>query len=112
MALHRPQQGSVCQVPQAYLAGRSPDSQQFAIPIQCDRARVIERLCQHAIDEVRINKPCVLRIHLRQVGVPNRQARQVETTQIAAQQPQQVYHVSRSACLLVGGPSAPVVEQP
>ena len=111
VALHRPQRRAVRHPPQPHLPGRRPRRQQRAVPAQRDRAGEIERFGQHGLGEVGVHQAGVLGIHLRQVGLPNRQAREVQPAQVAPQQPQQVDHVARPIALLRRAAAAPAVQQ-
>ena len=71
----------------------------------------VERLGQHRLGEVGVRQAGVLRLHLLQVGLPDRQPREVQPAQVAPQQPQQVDHVARPIALLRRRPTAPAVEQ-
>ncbi len=53
----------------------------------------------------------VLRLNLRQVGLPNRQASEVQTAQVATQQPQQVDRAARPIALFPMRAIAPTFEQ-
>ncbi len=58
-----------------------------------------------------VNQAGVLGIHLCQVSLPNCQARQVQTTQVAPKQPQQIDKVARRIPLLRWRSTTPAVHQ-
>ncbi len=71
----------------------------------------MKRFGQHSFVEAGVHETDVLRVDLGQIGLANRQARQVQTTQIPTQQPQQINDVARPVALLLVGPPTPPVEQ-
>jgi hypothetical protein len=71
----------------------------------------MECCSQHRVGQLGVHEAGVLRIHLRQVGLPDRQTRQVKTAQLSAQQAQQVDHIARSIPLLTAWLLAPALQQ-
>src|SRR5262249_53698154 len=110
--LRCPQRPAVRHPPQPYLPGRRPRGQHRAIATQRDRNGEIERFRQHGVGEVGVYEAGVLGLHLRQVGLANRQVGQVQPAQVAAQQPQQVDRIPRSIALLRRRPLPPAVQEP
>jgi hypothetical protein len=111
MALHRQQGRAVRHPPQPHLPRRRPRCQQRPIRTQRDRSGEIEPVSQHALGEMAINETSILRLYLRQVGLPNRQAREVQSAQVAPQQSQKVDHVARNRALLLRRPPTPALQQ-
>jgi hypothetical protein len=100
VAIDGPQQRAVRQSPQAHLPGGRARGKQAAIRAEGDRAPEIEPFRQHRLGQTGINKTRVLRFDLSQIGLPERQSRQVQPTQVASQKPQQIDNIPGSIALL------------
>ena len=88
-----------------------PDREQRGVATQGNRAGEIEGFSQDRLHQVGIHEPCILGIHLRQVGLPNCQPREVEAAQVAPKQSQQIHKVARCVALLRWRSTAAAVQQ-
>jgi len=71
----------------------------------------MECVSQDRVGQVGVHETGVLGIHLGQVGLPDRQTRQIEVAQVSAQQAQQVNDVARSIPLRTARLLAPALQQ-
>ncbi len=76
-----------------------------------DRCDDIKGLGQDALTQQRCGQGCVLQLDALQIHAAQRQMRQVQLTQIPAQQPQQRHQVGRAIPLGLLGPSAQPIQQ-
>jgi hypothetical protein len=70
-----------------------------------------EPLAEHTVLQVRASQAGILRVHDRQVGLPNRQPREVHSTQIAARQPEQIDDVAWPVALFGCRAGTPLIKQ-
>src|SRR5207237_10595274 len=85
--------------------------QQSAVATQRHGDGVVKGLGQDGLGKVGARQAGVLRLDPRQVSLPKRHAAEVQATQLATQQPQQVDYVARPITLFYVRAVAPTLQQ-
>ena len=111
MPARRQQWHAVGGAPHAHLAAQCTSRDERPIRTERNRIDGVERTRQDRPIEYRACQARVLRLHLLEVGLADKQIGEVQSLQVRSQQPEDIDRVSRAVALLRLWPIAPAFEQ-
>ncbi len=106
-----PLEGAVGDAPHADLAMRSAGRQVVSAGAERQGAAELERLRQDALAELRAGQVDVLRLDVLQIRMAHAELAQIESVELAAQEPEQIGEVTGRISLVLRSATTQQVEQ-